>query len=364
MRQNASARSIGAFTFAVLLLFFPLSAPAQNSQTEGMSDLTILPFVYYTPETKTAFVLTGIYTWRDPVEGSRPSSLLGFATITTENQRMFSVLPEIYTSSGARITLQASAVDFPDKFYGIGSDTREEDEEDLTRRGGHVEGSYQFRVLPDLFAGPRFDWEELDLEDIEPGGLLDSGSITGSEGGVVFGAGLQVTYDTRDDVFWPSKGVYGEGTMMLYSEDAGSDFDYETAILDLRGFFTPRSWTLAFQQYLHLSGGEPPFDRLAQLGGAQLMRGYFRGRFRDKNLAAIQAESRIPLSSRFSLVVFTSAGSVASSPGDLMDGEIFTALGSGLRYRLSEAEAVNFRFDLAFGEGGNNGVYFTIREAF
>ena len=94
------------------------------------------------------------------------------------------------------------------------------------------------------------------------------------------------------------------------------------------------------------------------------MRGYFQGRFRDKNMAAVQAEFRLPLSARFGMVLFGSAGNVGESPRDLGENDLLTAVGGGLRYRLSKVEAINFRVDLAWGEDGSSGVYFTIREAF
>jgi len=363
MENVGLKRSAGIF-FLFWLLVLGRPASAGDGPGKGAKDLTVLPFAYYTPETRTAFVLTGIYTWREPTERSRPSSILGFVTYTTENQKVISFFPEIFTSSGTKIVLKASAMDFPDTFFGIGQDTLEDDEEDYSRRGYHLDASLQFEIMRDLFAGLRYDWENLAVEDIEPGGLLDSGLIPGSGGGVTSGAGILITSDSRDDIFWPSKGFYAELTAMSYGGAVGGDFEYDNVIVDLRQFITPGPWTLAFNQYLHLSGGEPPFDRLAQLGGPQLMRGYFQGRFRDQNMAAVQVESRFPLSARFGLVLFGSAGNVGESPRDLGENDLLTAMGAGLRYRLSKVEAINFRADLAWGEDGSSGVYFTIREAF
>ncbi len=356
-------RSAGVF-FIFLLVLAGGAAAADEGSGDRATDLTILPFVYYTPETRTAFVLTGIYTWRDPAKPSRPSSILGFVTYTSQNQRIISFFPEVFTGPGAKIVLRVSAMDFPDKFFGIGEDTLENDGEDYSRTGYRLDVSLQFEVLPNLFAGLRYDWEDLSIEDVEPGGLLDSGLIHGTGGGVTAGAGFLITYDSRDDIFMPSKGVYAELTAMSYGQAAGGDFEFDNVIADLRQFITPGQWTLAFNQYLHLSSGEPPFDRLAQLGGPRIMRGYFQGRFRDKNMAAVQVESRFPLSSRFGWVLFGSAGNVAESPRNLGESDLLTALGTGLRYRLSKAEAINFRVDLAWGEDGSRGAYFTIREAF
>lgn len=72
----------------------------------------------------------------------------------------------------------------------------------------------------------------------------------------------------------------------------------------------------------------------------------------------------MPLSKKFGLVFFGSAGDVAPDPDELKLDSFLTALGTGLRYRVGEGEAINLRVDLAWGENGNRGVYFTIKEAF
>jgi hypothetical protein len=355
-------------SFAVLLICAFLNAQPlaaqESSQQSGKGDLSILPFVYYTPETRTAFVLSGIYTKSGSTQEIRPTSLKLFLTYTSQNQRMIEFFPEVYTPAGIRISGEAIAMDFPDKFYGIGPDAIEDDEEDYTRLGVRLDAAVQYEIYKDIFAGLRLNYEDLEVEDVETGGLIDSGTVPGDGGGIVSGAGLLVHYDGRDDIFMPSKGLYLETSAMSYGRGMGGDFDYSTFVMDLRQFVSPGSWTLAFQEYFHFSGGDPPFHRLAQLGGSGLMRGFFKGRFRDQNMAVFQVESRIPLSRKFGLVLFGSTGGVAPDPDELELDSFLTAGGAGLRYRIGEEEAIKLRIDLAWGEGGNSGAYFTINEAF
>ena len=347
------------------VLLLASQVPVRGAEPETPSgDLTVLPFAYYTPETETAFVLLGIYTKPGLSPRPRPSSYLAFLTYTTQKQFMIHFFPDVYTASGFRISGGMGFMDYPDKFYGIGPDVTEADEEVYTKVDYTLEAAVQYEVVSCLFAGLQVDWENFTLEEVEPGGFFDSGTILGSEGGVLSGAGLLITYDSRDDIFLPGKGLYAEVAAMSHGEGTGSDFTYDNITLDLRQFVTLGSVTLGFQQYLQLSSGEPPFHRLAQLGGSGLMRGYFRGQYRDRNMVAVQVESRVPLSDRWGLVFFGSAGSVAPTPGDLDVDSFLTAAGTGLRFRVAAQEAINLRVDLAWGEDGNSGVYFTIKEAF
>ena len=347
----------------VLLLTIPVSGRGAEPKTP-VGDLTVLPFAYYTPETKTAFVLLGIYTKPGISLRTRPSTYMAFMTYSTRKQRMVHFFPDVYTASGFRISGGIGYMDYPDKFYGIGPDVTDAGEELYTKEDYTLEAAVQYEVVPGLFAGLQVDFEEFALEEVEPGGFFDSGTIPGSDGGVISGAGLLITFDNRDDIFVPGKGLFAEVAAMSYGGGTGSNFTYDNITLDLRQFITLGSVTLGFQQYLHLTGGEPPFHRLALLGGSGLMRGYFMGQYRDRNMAAVQVESRVPLPGRWGLVFFGSAGSVAPTPGDLDVDSFIAAAGTGLRFRVAAQEAINLRVDLAWGEDGSSGAYFTIKEAF
>jgi hypothetical protein len=111
------------------------------------------------------------------------------------------------------------------------------------------------------------------------------------------------------------------------------------------------------------STGEPPFFDLAKLGGPNLFRGSYEGRFRDRQRIVAQAESRIPLWGPLRLAVFGSAGQVMRSWDDLRPGDLHFAGGAGGRFVLSRADRVSLRIDVGFGPN-ESGVYFALGEAF
>jgi hypothetical protein len=59
--------------------------------------------------------------------------------------------------------------------------------------------------------------------------------------------------------------------------------------------------------------GNVPYRMLPTLGGSKYLRGYYKGRFRDKNLILIQQECRMPLYKRLGIAVFGGVGEVAST---------------------------------------------------
>jgi outer membrane protein assembly factor BamA len=111
-------------------------------------------------------------------------------------------------------------------------------------------------------------------------------------------------------------------------------------------------------------GGEVPFRELANLGGANLLRGYYEGRYRDRQLLAAQAEVRRVLFGRFNGVLFGGVGQVGNTLGDFNQGSVKVAGGAGLRFRFNRRDRLNVRLDYGVGSGKSSGVYFGIGEAF
>ena len=102
---------------------------------------------------------------------------------------------------------------------------------------------------------------------------------------------------------------------------------------------------------------------MSQVGNDDLLRGYPRNRFRDKNLLATQLEYRFPLFWRFGMTTFAGIGDVFNNYQDLKLSYVKYTLGMGLRFLMNSAERLNVRVDYGYGsEGGYFYVSFT--EAF
>lgn len=328
------------------------------------ASVSVIPALFYSPETRLgagAFVLR-TFRPEGASEGARPSSLTVGLIGTVEKQVSVFVAADLYRRAEAlRWVGLVTGSYFPAKFYGLGAMTPMTNEEDYTPRTL----GFQLQALPrlgsGLRAGPWLDFQRLRLAAVEEGGLLAAGDITGAGGGDAYGGGLVLQHDTRDNVFFPTRGWLNEASVVAY----GGDFTWTRQRLDLRRYLPlgPRR-TVALQALYVANNGEPPFTQLAQLGGQNLLRGFYEGRDRDHHLAALQAEYRRPLGDgRFGAAFFAAGGAVGRDSADLALARARFAAGAGLRYQLNQDEGLNFRLDYGAG-GGSTGVYFTATEAF
>jgi hypothetical protein len=93
------------------------------------------------------------------------------------------------------------------------------------------------------------------------------------------------------------------------------------------------------------------------------MRGYPRGRYRDRHAVTAQAEVRSAHWRRIGAVAFAGAGTVAPAFSKLGTQTWYPSVGAGLRYVLMPKQRTTARVDLAFGRG-SFGVSVGIGEAF
>ena len=96
------------------------------------------------------------------------------------------------------------------------------------------------------------------------------------------------------------------------------------------------------------------------------MRGYYLGRYKDKNYAAAQAELRYRFMARFGIVGFAGTGSTFSKQHN---PRLVPSYGAGLRYFFSLEHNSSVRLDYAFGEQRpgekrQSGFYLSVSEAF
>jgi len=144
-----------------------------------------------------------------------------------------------------------------------------------------------------------------------------------------------------------------------------SDYKFNLISFDIRKYVSVfDSHVLAFQTYNTFISGTPPFQMLAMLGGSYWMRGYYFGRYRDKNMITFQTEYRFPLFWRFGAVGFAGFGDVAGKIDKFQLNEFKYTYGIGFRFMFDSQERINARLDIGFGKGGNSGIYALVLETF
>ena len=144
----------------------------------------------------------------------------------------------------------------------------------------------------------------------------------------------------------------------------GSDFDFNDYEFNFRHYtaLSERD-IIAMQFYFRMVTGNPPFYELSALGGQNVMRGYYEGRYRDRYYYSFQSAYRFKLFWKLGAVLFAGIGDVSDAVGNFKFKYIKPSYGAGLRYMLDEEEKLNLRVDAGFGKDAF-GVYFSIEEAF
>lgn len=337
--------------------------PADSAEAKSFNQLSGFPIAFYTPETGFGAGAAGIYTFKDQVH-QRPSSVSGILFFTAKSQMVFGIASEVYSPDGSR-RLQGDLgfQKFPTEFWGIGNETTDEMEETYTPRTVAVGVLAQKRYYSYLMLGGTYDFWYEDVTEVEDGGLLDSGEIPGSEGGISSGLGFLVRWDTRDNIYFTKRGALLDVGAVYHGSFLGSDYEYSLFTFDLR-YFLPvyGANSLGLRGRLKASAGDTPFQAMPGIGGANILRGYPERRYRDMTSSALQIEFRSGYLWRVGFAAFGGLGRVADSVGSLSDAPTRYTFGCGTRVRLND-ENFNLRIDLGFGEN-TDGFYIIAGEAF
>lgn len=260
--------------------------------------------------------------------------------------------------------MQASYSYYPDKTWGIGNHSQEIDEESYDYKQFFVNPQMMHRIAGNLYIGASYEFQRIQDFKYKTGGVIERQNISGKNGGVTSGFGLLLTWDTRNNAYSPNHGFFSELNFTSFDNEIGSDFSFTSLSLDVRKFIPWRiNSVLALQGVFKLCQGDIPIRNLSMLGGTEMMRGYYKGRFTDKGLATLQAEWRQYLFWRLGVVGFASVGEVAPDISGFSLPGLHYAYGCGLRILVKEREKVNLRIDYGWGKG-SSGLYVMIKEAF
>ncbi len=339
-----------------------------DTKAEGRNIPSFLPFVLRTPETGWGGGVGGINTFHigEPGPESRPSSFSLSAKYTQEKQYSIELTPRLYMKED-KYYLESNIFyqKFPFKFYGIGNNNPDENEEDYTPKDIKIWVSLRRDIYEKLRFGIQYNVEHTNIDEVEEGGLLARGDILGYDGSTSSGIGLLVDWDSRNRVFSATSGAFYQASVTVYRDALGSDSDFTKYVLDLRRYYSILpAHTLALHGYFDFSSGKIPFQKLALLGGRFRMRGYYEGQHRHNNMMVFQVEYRIvPVWWRVGVVGFLGVGDVSDDVSNFQLKDFKTAGGIGFRFQFNRNEGVNLRADFAYGKD-TSGYYLTIQEAF
>jgi outer membrane protein assembly factor BamA len=281
------------------------------------------------------------------------------------NQFFFALVANKYLRGEQyRVRPKIVCTKFPTKFYGTGNDTDLKDEEMYTPVYIKSEILFETLVINNLYAGVLVAPGYIDISRSQETPLLKNYYRGMKTDGPTAGAGFNLSRDTRDSNLYPRKGSLTDVSYTYFDGDFFGTYRFGRFIADHRMYFSgPIGSVFAWQGYVEAVNGRPPVFFMPQLGGQNLLRGYYQGRYADKIYAAAQCEARVPVFWRTGLVLFCGIGNVYPDLKAVNADNIKYAGGAGLRIALNTDRMINFRIDAGFSTDGPN-VYFNLLEAF
>jgi hypothetical protein len=329
------------------------------------------PTLVYAPETSWEVGLSTVFVYYAKKDTTnRLSEINGFTFYTFRGQYGAAFEHALYTHQNRWSFLgKIKYQNFPLLYFGIGPNTPSAHEALVEARLLNIKERALKRIGKNIFAGVEIEFQRLSKVEFVPHGQTTVTKPPGHEGSANLGFGAGILYDERHNVLNVRKGAFAELALLHYNKAWGSDFGFTSILSDNRLYKSLNSRNvLALQAYGQFTIGQPPFNQLSLLGGESLMRGYYTGRFRDKNQLAAQAEFRmlpLPLgfTKRWGAAVFGSTGTVFNHFSSLSLNDFVFAGGAGLRFLLFPKKDIYSRVDLAFTKEGT-GLYIFIGEAF
>jgi hypothetical protein len=354
--------------------------------------ITILPIpvLFYQQETGLGYGLGGLLSGRLGTDTITRSSNARVQYWTTqESQNLLQFVHTIY-SPGEKFYLNGEISSYKNRLYyfGIGNEVSDNNRSFLDFNLFIINQRFQKSIAKNQFLGLQYRFSRVYQVAPQNGRVNDDGDeIAGTnyffvdprldarqrQSFGVSGVGPVYTFDSRDVALGATKGSLLDMQLMFNGKFIGSDYNFVRYQIDARHFqpiFSNKT-ILALQFLGQFHSGNVPWHALAGLGAnlggtlydnANLMRGIYEQRYRDRQMMTAQAELRQHLFWRLDGAAFLGVGQVGYNISDYSFGGLHTAGGVGARFNFIRRDRVNLRFDYAFGK--DPGFYFAIGEAF
>jgi hypothetical protein len=358
---------------AVLLYAQALSAQ-QIINGHRNKKLIAYPLGFYSPETRAGIGVAATFNFRPLAHDSlSPVSQISLGAAFTQNKQLLFSVPFSLYLAGRKHTISGELAfnDFWYYYYGIGASNPEGAKEKYFVQYPLFRLNYLYRVTPQFYAGARWWYEDYRVTEFENEGFF---SGQNKLSGKTSGPGIVLLFDSRDNIYFPSKGHFLELVAHDQSARWGSEFSFQRYRLDYRYFVsTGQNNIIGMHLFGDYTDGEVPFNQLPGIGAGRRGRGFYEGRFRDSNIWLFEAEFRRVLSDRWATAVFMSYALLGKNPASVSFSRDHAGAGVGIRYAFDKVNKTNVRLDVAFPLGGGEyitapdgvmKIYLAVNEAF
>ncbi len=377
--------------YLLLILFLPLSTLAQegvtqsekqkgakekqtgkNSEKKGEKKAKFLfvPGPLYRPDTGVGIMLIPMVMYQigknDTVSPPSVTSLVG---LITSNKTWI---------AGTRSKLYFKEDDWRIEFFLFYADAKQTirtnsnsslipAEIDFRNQVGEIQLNAQRRVWRRLYLGLQYDvtWSRTQAVDSSQQAILDKSGAFSSDFETTQSPSLIGSYDSRDNQFSATKGVFIESGLHQAIPGISSSL-FGTFEIGYNQYYSPLDgMILAWRGFYYITWGDTPYYAMANFGGTggSDLRGYIPGTYLGKNQIDWQFELRYYFYKKLGFAAFAGLGTVTDGISNLGDAPFLYSVGLGLRFMIDEESHLPIKLDVAYGRDGVM-VYFGVSEAF
>jgi len=268
-------------------MYFDRDSTKKNS-------FVFLPVLSSAPETGVEIGGAGLFSfYTDTVarHNTRVSNIFGYATITTKGQTSFSLSTTYWEPGNTwHYTAAITYRHFPFNYYGIGNKTRKADADLVDEKRFKLNFGAEKQVAKNFYVGfvaGGFNYKYVNADSAATN--FDTDPLQNRFGGASIFVGPSLIYDSRNNNTYTTSGmiITGYYNMMHGISDnngyIGGFFNIEYS----QFFLLNKRLVLGLDiQEQSLTGGQSPFYLLPAMGSDEMMRGYYGGRYRDRNYIA------------------------------------------------------------------------------
>lgn len=332
------------------------SITVSKKQTKRV-DFNVMPYINYNRTLDFMFGAIPMMMYKlDKSDTISPKSLSGISAIYTTNKSYFIVSfnkwyfkednwrAQFFLATGNQnAQFYVDDIDVPD-FYDYGT------------KKTIVGATLQRKIAKALYGGLGYSYAHYDTtyqDDIQPSSVTHTNGLQ-----------LNMMYDTRDAVYYPTKGDKVKLRWLTYPTWFGNDTNANKILSEYNKYFPMRNGTdvLAARFSGKFGLGNISFEQQVTIGGDDI-RGYSEGKYRGDGLMDLQAEYRYNFNKKMGLVGFAGVATIYGSDTTDFNWKLYPGAGAGFRYRAFKTEKFNVGLDAAVGKG-DWGLYFRIGEAF
>ena len=240
-----------------------------------------LPIWGLYPETGWRFGLSLVYLFhakKDVV--TRPSLLRLNGQYTQNHQSSIKPYFDIFTNRN-KFNFKGSYTytKFIENYWGIGNTQTDASKElyDFTLNRLQLRGTYQ--IYKNVYAGINLETNKMSDLGFAYGSALKASNVIGVNDSYTAGAGVVLSFDNRDHIYYPLHGHLIDISTLFNSQAVGSKYEFNNLTVDARSYIKLWNYNvLALQAFGNFNDGNIPFRQMGTIGSDMFMRGCYSSR--------------------------------------------------------------------------------------